>query len=645
MAASSEFFPARPRFILRPFMSLSTEQLARLEHQQALFRSIGDVARSPYFGHMRLDTGQREADILLGQTALTHAGVSIIDWRSAPIAEVFFAYEEGEAYEVEIEDRIVTGRVLEKNLLAFDATGLVAIESRLGVLRRSAAGAWSASEGPSVAPIAPRPAAARRPFRSPLEVRLDAAQQRIVDLPVSKSVLILGEAGFGKTTVALHRLVSLQERVGPRFRAAVMVPTEGLRRLTRLMLERRGVRSIDVWTYEEWAAKVARRAFRDLPKKESENATGGTVRFKRHPALEPVLADFVQERPKPAREDDRPRQAQKARARWADLEHLFGDARLMRRVAELSEGALSPTVVAEVIEHTRVQFSRTADREYAHVRLENRTTVDGRGLDEGTPMEDASSVDSEDYAVLFELDRLRARAQRAKPYPLATYDCLLVDEAQEFSPLELKLMARSVKPQGTVIVAGDAAQQVDPTASFPGWPGVLKALGVPWAERAVLEVNYRCPEDVTALARSVLDPNSPRAAAEPSITRAPHASAFHLAVWLTRSMLSLLKEDPQASITVIARTNEAAKGIERWLQHGVVVRIAADGDFSFRPGATVTSVPEVKGLEFDYVVVPDASASTYPATQDARRSLYVAVTRATFRLALASAGPFSPLLD
>jgi DNA helicase-2/ATP-dependent DNA helicase PcrA len=74
------------------------------------------------------------------------------------------------------------------------------------------------------------------------------------------------------------------------------------------------------------------------------------------------------------------------------------------------------------------------------------------------------------------------------------------------------------------------------------------------------------------------------------------------------------------------------------------LRLALEGAFDFRPGVTVTCVQEVKGLEFDCVVVPDAQADTYPITAQSRRSLYVAVTRATHHLGLAAAGSWTPLL-
>jgi DNA helicase IV len=52
----------------------------------------------------------------------------------------------------------------------------------------------------------------------------------------------------------------------------------------------------------------------------------------------------------------------------------------------------------------------------------------------------------------------------------------------------------------------------------------------------------------------------------------------------------------------------------------------------------------VKGLEFDYVIVPDASAATYPTDDESRRRLHVAVTRASHQLWIATVGSPSPLV-
>ena len=58
----------------------------------------------------------------------------------------------------------------------------------------------------------------------------------------------------------------------------------------------------------------------------------------------------------------------------------------------------------------------------------------------------------------------------------------------------------------------------------------------------------------------------------------------------------------------------------------------------------MTTVDQVKGLEFDTVVLPDATAATYPDEPASRRALYVAVTRTRHQLVVASVGPRTPLL-
>src|SRR5262245_40642984 len=120
--------------------------------------------------------------------------------------------------------------------------------------------------------LEPRPRAARRRPRSLADVKLDADERAAVTLARDRSLLVLGEAGYGKTTVAIHRLAHLY-RTSPRpFRAAVIVPALGLARLLQPLLVRLGV-DIEVTLYERWARRLARRAFVDLPRRESEGAS------------------------------------------------------------------------------------------------------------------------------------------------------------------------------------------------------------------------------------------------------------------------------------------------------------------------------------------------------------------------------------
>lgn len=588
----------------------------------------------PVAGVMRLRTARRELTVLLGATQKAEGPLALIDWQTAPLAEVFFSCGEGDRYELTLDERQVKGRLLDKALTRVEGGELVELWCDDGHAWRDAHGTWHS--GKAERPLVPgRPKAKQAPYRSPLEVTLDPAQQRVVDLPKSRHVLLLGEAGFGKTTVALHRLVALKERHGRGFQGAVLVPTEGLRRLTEMMLERRGVEGIEVWTFDAWARDRARKAFRGLPTQESVDATSRVLQLKRHGALRATLTAFVKTRPKNV-------------TGRRDLLHLFGDTAWLERVVAAAQGRLHAAAVAEVAEHTHVQFSKTTEDEYRDVEAERLTALDGRRLDEGTPMEDANTIDVEDYPVLFALERLRAELAKHAPRRLGGYDAVVLDEAQEFAPLELEMVARSVAPKGCLIVAGDAAQQVDETADFAGWEQVMERLGAAEFERAVLEVNYRCPPEVTALARGVLGQAVEVPAHAKGILRVRHAHPCHGIAWLGEALSRLLgsgpEADPLASVAVILRTPEQARHVAKTLGYSVPVHLALGGDFQFKPGVMVTCVAEVKGLEFDVVALPDAGESTWPATADARRSLYVAVTRASHRLVLMAHGAWSPLL-
>jgi DNA helicase-2/ATP-dependent DNA helicase PcrA len=417
---------------------------------------------------------------------------------------------------------------------------------------------------------------------------------------------------------------------------------------------------VEVDVYERWARAQARRAFPDLPARESQDATAGVIRVKRDPALRMAIEALCEPR-RPHAAKPRTSRKPKPLARRKDLLDLFGDRALLEVVLRNSTQSLGAHVLGEVLEHTHVQFSRTSEEEYAHVDRKRLVTVDGRPIDAGTPLEDAGSVDAEDYAVLFELARRRAEQRGVPPTAPRLYDCLVLDEAQEFAALELALIGRSLAPAGSLVVAGDADQQTDASACFTSWEDSLRELGQSDYERAVLPVSYRCPPAVVAIARQLTgaaaneraatsrdasgaEPGSASASTPSAVPFVQFLNECHLGVWLVSELKELRQKDPNASVAVICRRALTARRLYGALHHANLGRLVADGDFSFRAGVNVTHVDQVKGLEFDYVIVPDASPATYPDTADARRALYVAVTRARHQLVLGAVAGQSPLL-
>src|SRR5258706_7574952 len=86
------------------------------------------------------------------------------------------------------------------------------------------------------------------------------------------------------------------------------------------------------------------------------------------------------------------------------------------------------------------------------------------------------------------------------------------------------------------------------------------------------------------------------------------------------------------SLAIVCKTPSQAKALSKLL-HAPDVFLLAEESTSFRAGVVITTVPLAKGLEFDEVLVPYASADQYQTDLD-KRLLYIACTRALHQLTL-----------
>jgi DNA helicase II / ATP-dependent DNA helicase PcrA len=602
--------------------------------------------------YLRVRSGSRVRELILGRESLTIGDLVVLDWERAPLAGVFLAHELDDDYELEIADgRNTEGTVLGWAILRTQAgdgrASLTEIDDGEVCLRR-VDGEWTLAPSRLRSTLPLRELSLRgRPISAQIMVELDEVQRSGVELEPERSLLILGEAGFGKTTVALHRVAHLRAQAlaaRQQFAALVLVPTQGLVRLVTALLDRLDVRDVEVRSFTRWVALRGRQVFGDLPERDSQSAPIAVSRVKRHPALRLVLPEIV-DKTAAMREVEAGYREVEAVTTAEQLLHLFGDRGLLERVAAASEGALTPRMLAQVIAHTKVLFSPTTEHALSTVDAERLRTVDGRAIDEGTPMQDAETIDVEDFAVLFELQHLRGQT----PSAFARYDHIVVDEAQEFAAIELAVIGRALARGGSITVAGDERQQVDETIAFTNWPAVMAELGV--SDRCTqleLALSYRCPPAVESFARSLFSesPVTGRGGeGDPTLTMTDTAHELELVTVLTRALLDLREHDRRASVAVVARFAASARRLHAHLSKALDCRLVVDGDFRFGAGISITCVDEVKGLEFDYVIVPDASAANYPETNEARRALYVAATRATARLWLLWSGRASPLFQ
>jgi len=97
----------------------------------------------PYFGHLRLREAMpggamKERDVLIGRA--THVdsarGIRIVDWRHAPVSQLYYRYSEGSAYEERFGDRDVEGEVLVRRTLTIQGGKVVRILAPQGTFVR-----------------------------------------------------------------------------------------------------------------------------------------------------------------------------------------------------------------------------------------------------------------------------------------------------------------------------------------------------------------------------------------------------------------------------------------------------------------------------------------------------------------------------
>ena len=673
--------------------------------------------RAPYFAHVQLLENGKVRDVLLGyQTFIdSKSGATIIDWRHAAMARVFFNYRQGDEYELELPGRIAVGILAMRRVITFDGGELTGITSPDFMLTRERGQPWRRHGGQINPELSGGAGTAvnvqefgigitnrKLPDVSAL---LDPDQYEILRREDRGALLILGGAGSGKTTVALHRMALLAYQ-RPGFYAQrfmqVVVPEQGIVRLTQRLLAGLGLPAVKVDTFDAWISDQGRHILKRLPKKIYDWTPPAVVYIKRHPAIvkalealaakkstqvadglkslmqgwaDDLVANFVvSQKPLVSRLDEL-WDACKARgsagnatlSRWQldtvgrfineskekllDLDlirsELYGDVEPLEALVANGEGHINPRMIAELARHTRRQFEEPQNQSRGGGDDDdNNRDVEGAEVE----VDDyAGTIDVEDYAVLLGWLLVTHGRVTRKTKSITEYHHLVIDEAQDLAPVELKVLGQSLSPDSTVTIAGDAAQQSDPTVVFRSWDDVLSQLAVADSSEARLTTNYRCPRPVAEFGHKVLGnlapaalPTSIRDGRDVIFTAVPNEGLA--IVEITDALSQLTSKEPLASVAIICENEENALHFYNALANNLDVRLVTDGEFTFKPGIDITNIAQVKGLEFDYVILPDVNLGVYPDTAVARRALHIAITRAVHQLWVISVGKRSDIL-
>ncbi|MFT3899865.1 MAG: AAA family ATPase [Gordonia sp. (in: high G+C Gram-positive bacteria)] len=238
-------------------------------------------------------------------------------------------------------------------------------------------------------------------------------------------------------------------------------------------------------------------------------------------------------------------------------------------------------------------------------------------------------IDAEQLAERQQVRQHKTTAERAYSDRSWTFGHVIVDEAQELSPMAWRMVMRRT-PNRWMTVIGDTAQ-TSAAAGATSWSDIFSPYVAQRWRLHELTVNYRTPAEIMAYAGRLLarispdltPPTSLRAnGIEPTAVRAPFGRAVLDAATLATSagwdgLTGLIVADDDYEMAVDA--------------------LAGQGD------VVVHTVTGCKGLEFDNTVVVEP-ASIIAASDRGLSDLYVALTRATQRLVVVAECDLPPEL-
>lgn len=641
-------------------------------------RDLRVARREPYFGRIDFaEVGEVEpTPLYIGKRGVEAEGTVerlVVDWR-APVARLFYAAtgaEQGTSYTS--PEGEVTGEIyLKRNIVIRDSNLQRAVDSFV-----------RGEENLSVTDefLLYRLAEQKDNRLRDIVSTIQAEQDRIIRAPRERAMVIQGVAGSGKTTVALHRLAYLLYEYQDRLRAERMMifaPNAMFLEYISDVLPELGVGGIRQTTFHSWAieqmggrmklADTAERlaAWFDRPRDEAYEAERRRLQYKASlefaQKLEHYVADLEQNTVPEV--DFEPWEGSalpaKAIAAWwaGDYGHLppaKRRERVLARVKRWYEMELKRQSSATVRANQRKQASSrfrayskkwpafdvvALYREVAVAEGLIPTVAGRRGAPASAP--GRSLVEASDVAGMVYLHTLLFGVDGTE-----RFDHVVIDEAQDFSPLQIEVVKRYC-PSQSITILGDLGQSIHTDQGITAWDAFLRLFDEDVRAYFQLDVSYRSTMEIIEFANAVVARFPGFLQAKPVFRsgRPVKVEAVRSEERLSRAVRAVQEMQKEAhTVAVICRRTLDVAAFHEALTAAGVEAYRIEGDEShYQGGVSVLPVYLAKGLEFDAVLLVDTDHTSYDETPFSGRLLYVACTRALHQLRLQYTGRPSPLL-
>lgn len=624
------------------------------------------LSASPYFGRIDFredagtETGTTKVYIgLYGLVGDDHEFL-IHDWR-APVSGMFYDSEVGPASYVAPEGKITGDMLLKRQYKIENGRMVYTLDSSLAI-------------GDEIL----REALARNTTEKMRQIvnSIQKEQDALIRNESRRILVVQGPAGSGKTSIAMHRAAYLLYRHRGHMAAnnlLIFSPNEVFADYISNVLPELGEENIREATFEDYARSMLDKKVTFEPKSDQMEfilsrardanyaVRAASIAFKSSTAFLDIIRNYERHLRHALRFEDielngvRLLRAETLKELYwehcAELPIMAGITRLKDRV--LSKCTYSSGIVERKIERLveNVLVDRDPVRLYRKLFSDfhkvRQLAEDADSLPENLHTickHTAKSITSkhipyEDVAPIILLRRLIDGEPR-----YANVKHLVIDEAQDYTPVHFEII-RQLFGDSSMTVLGDLSQRINPYSGLDSYDALADILGADARVVAELTKSYRSSWEISEFARGVLPTamvadNIRRSNRRPVVVSAE--SQEQIADLMSDEIVGLQAEG-MVSIAVICKTAHEASRIYSKLLADHDIRLVEADSITFHHGLVVLPVYLAKGLEFDAVIIHDASREAY-GSETERKLLYIACTRALHSLTLYYAGELSPLV-
>ncbi|WP_459502757.1 RNA polymerase recycling motor HelD [Bacillus sp. C1] len=222
---------------------------------------------------------------------------------------------------------------------------------------------------------------------------------------------------------------------------------------------------------------------------------------------------------------------------------------------------------------------------------------------------------------------------------------IFIDEAQDYSAFQYAFLKR-IFPHTKMTILGDFNQNIYEYASESKFSQLSELYGEEMSERIVLTRSYRSTKQIIEFTKQLIieghdiEPFQ-REGAKPVIVEVKEGTSHHQQIV---NQIKQLQQDGHNTIAVICKTAEESEEAYLALQTSLQVRLIKKETSSFDTGVLIIPSYLSKGVEFDAVIIYDASKKKYNKESE-RKLFYTACTRAMHELYIYSVGEMNTFLQ